>query len=81
MEKIDKANMPALLPVKRGRDTHLRVGLLSLQVGDGLFLPKAEWKRKSSPAFVVSRLKKTHGLRFEYGRKADGSGWLFRRVT
>ena len=72
--------MPQQLPVKRGRDTRLRVGLLTLEVGDGLFLPKEEWKRKSSPAFVVARLKKTHSLWFEYGLKTDGSGWLFRRV-
>jgi hypothetical protein len=80
MKKIPKEEMPQQLPVKRGRDSRLRGALLELEVGDGLFLPTAEWKPKSSPAFVVARLKKTQNLRFEYGLKPDGSGWLFRRV-
>lgn len=80
MEKISKEEMPQQLPVKRGRDTRLRGGLLALEIGEGLFLPKEEWKRKSSPAFVVARLKKTKGVHFEYGLKTDNSGWLFRRV-
>lgn len=72
--------MPEKLPIKRGRDTHLRGALIQLEVGEGLFLPKEEWKRKSSPAFVLARLKKSLGLQFEYGLKTDGSGWMFRRV-
>jgi hypothetical protein len=80
MKKIPKEEMPQQLPVKRGRDTRLRGALVQLEVGEGLFLPKEEWKRKSSPAFVVARLKKTLNLRFEYGQKTDGTGWLFKRV-
>ena len=72
--------MPLQLPVKRGRDSYLRGALLGLNVGEGLFLPKEEWKRKNSPAYVVSYLKRTLGLRFEYGFKSDGTGWLFRRL-
>lgn len=80
MKKIAKEDMPQLLPVKRGRDTRLRGALLSLEVGEGLFLPKEEWKPKRGPASVISRLKKTSEMRFEYGKKIDGTGWLFRRI-
>lgn len=80
MEKIESDRLPALLPVKRGRDTKLRLALLGLQVGEGLFMAKEEWKRKNSPYYVVARIKKTHGFTYEYGMRDDGKGWLFRRV-
>jgi hypothetical protein len=81
MEKLKKEELPDLLPVKRGRDTLLRTQLLQLQVGEGVFMPKEEWKRKNTPFYVIAQLKKTKGLRFEYGMKTDGTGWLFRRVA
>lgn len=81
MKKIGKDEMPDVLPVKRGRDTPLRVALLGLAIGEGVFLPKDEWHRKNSPFYVVARIKKTLGHRYEYGLKPDGSGWLFRRVA
>jgi hypothetical protein len=81
MEKIEKAAMPAVLPVSRGRNTLLRAQLLQLEVGEGLFLPKGEWSGKSKPGYIVARIKKTHGFLFDYGFKIDGSGWLFKRVA
>lgn len=81
MKKLEKDEIPALLPVKRRRETTLRAMLLQLQVGEGVFLPFEKWKTKSSPAFVLTRLKKTKGLQFEYGKKTDDTGWLFRRVA
>ena len=81
MQKIGKEEASGQLPIKRGRDTYLRVALLGLEVGEALFMPKEEWKRKTGPYYVVARIKKTHGHRFEYGMKTDNSGWLFRRVA
>lgn len=80
MRFVKKEDIPEVLPVVRKRVTTLRAMLVQLQVGEGVFLPKEKWKNKSSPAFVVAYLKKTKGLRFEYGSKTDGTGWLFRRV-
>lgn len=80
MEKIAKEAMPALLPVSKGRNTLLRAQLLQLQIGEGLFLPKAEWRAKSKPSYIINKIKKTHGFIYEYGFKIDGTGWLFRRV-
>lgn len=59
----------------------LRVKLLELQIGEGIFLPRDEWRTKNSPAYVISYIKKTHNYRFEYGFKTDGTGWLFKRVA
>lgn len=79
MKKLKKEEIPEILPISKGRNTMLRVQLLQLAVGEGLFLPKAEWKTKNSPAHIVARIKKKHGMQFEYGFKPDGMGWLFRR--
>jgi len=81
MEIIRKENVKGNMPIKRGRDTKLRLGLLELEVGDELFLPKEEWKRKNGPYYVVARIKKTHGFRYRYAMKLDNTGWLFRRVA
>ena len=81
MLKISKNDMPLILPVSRSRSTVLRTQLMQLEVGEGFFLPKSEWLTKSSPTHVIGYLKKTHGMRFEYGFKTDGTGWLFKRVA
>jgi hypothetical protein len=51
MEKIKKEDLPAILPVRRGRDTRLRTVLMQLEIGEGAFLPVTEWKRKKSFLF------------------------------
>ena len=77
---LKKEEMPEILPISKGRSTMLRTQLLKLEIGEGLILPKEEWKTKSSPAHVVARIKKTHGFQFEHGAMTDASGWMFRRV-
>jgi hypothetical protein len=81
MEYIKAEDLPPLLPLKKGRSTNLRIMLLTLKVGDGLFMAKEEWKTKTGPYFIVARIKKTHGFRYTYGMKPDGSGWLFCRIA
>ena len=81
MKKIGKDEIPDMLPVRRGRDTPLRVVVLGLAIGEGVFLPKGGWHSRNSPFYVVAHIKKTLGHRYEYGLKPDGPGWLFRRVA
>ena len=81
MGKISKEDMPQIMPVSRTQNTFLRTELMQLQVGEGYFLPRSEWLTKSKPTHVIGYLKKTHGMRFDYGFKTDGSGWLFKRVA
>lgn len=80
IRKLKKEELPEVLPVSKGRNTLLRVLLLELEVGEGLFLPREDWKAKRTPSYVVAAIKRTHKRAFEYGFKTDGSGWLFRRV-
>ena len=81
MQILKKEEMPKILPIKGGRDSKLRVMLLQLEIGEGLFMSHEEWKRKKPPYQVVSYIKKSHGRLFKYGKKADGSGWIFKRIA
>ncbi len=81
MQKLKKEEIPSILPITSKRSTVLRVTLLQLEVGEGLFLPREDWKAKNSPRYIVLGIKKTHGFRYEFGWKSDGTGWLFRRTA
>lgn len=80
MRKLSAEELPEVLPIDKGRTTMLRAKLLELKVGEGLFLPKEEWKTKNGPYYVVAYIKKTHGFKYDYGIKTDRTGWLFKRV-
>lgn len=75
-----KEETPEILPVSHGRNSLLRVKLLQLKVGEVVELPKADWKTKNSPRYIVAAIKKKYGIVFEWGKKIDGSGWMFKRV-
>jgi len=80
IKKLDKSEVPEILPIRRGKDTLLRTMLLKLEVGETLFLPKQDWKAKTGPYYIVSKIKQKFGYRYEHGPKDDGTGWLFRRI-
>jgi len=80
MHKLSKEEVPAILPIKRRRMTLLRAELEQLQVGEVLFLPRAEWKTKNSPYYIINSIKKKWGMQYDWGLKTDGSGWMFRRI-
>lgn len=81
MQFLKKEDIPVLLPITRKRETTLRAMLLQLEIGEGVFLPTEKWKGKNKPGYVVWHLQKTKKLKFEYGFKTDGTGWLFRRLA
>lgn len=81
MKKLNKDEIPEVLPVTHGRNTHLRTMLLQLSVGEVLEMPITEWKTKHGPYYIVSYIKKSHGFRYEYGKKTDGTSWLFKRLA
>ena len=81
MEKLPKEAFGDMLPISQRRNTLLRAQLLQLAIGEVLFLPKQEWKTKNSPYYIVAYIKKHNARQFEYGKKIDGTGWLFRRLA
>lgn len=80
IKKIAKEELPEILPIRRKRITAIRFNLEQLAVGEGLFVSKEDWKAKSSPSYLVASIRKSFGYQYEWGLKADGSGWLFRRI-
>lgn len=80
MKKLEKTELPEVLPVTKGKNTLLRAMLIQLKVDEGLFLPNSEWKSKKSPYYILAAIKRKYHMEFEYGFKTDGTGWLFRRV-
>jgi len=81
IQKFGKGDTPQRLPVSKGRSTLLRAMLLELEVGESLLLPRADWKTKNGPYYIIAYLKKTTSYRFDYGFKTDGTGWLFKRIA
>ena len=80
MKKIPKEEMPDKLPIREGRSSRLRLGLINLQIGEGLELEPGELKTKKPPYDIIARIKKKYGYRYTYGEKLDGTGWWFKRV-
>ncbi len=58
MGKLKKEDLPEILPVKRTRMTLQRVALERLEIGEGYFLPREEWKTKNTPYYIVSAIRK-----------------------
>jgi hypothetical protein len=67
------------LPIKGGRETILRIMLWKVKVGERLEVEANEWPCKNPPYKIVAGKENNHFI-FKYGMKADGSGWLFKRI-
>jgi hypothetical protein len=67
--------------IKQGRNSLLRKNLLTLKVGQVLFLPNKEWQGAHPPYHIARRIAAQTEAKFDYGRKPDGTGWLFKRVS
>ena len=81
MKIIPKEEAGKIYLGKTGRDSQLRKNLLLLQVGEVLELEGGEWTKSSSPGYVVTYITRKLNRTFEYRKKADGTGWLFRRLS
>lgn len=66
-------------PLRRGSQKSAHVVLAeSLEVGEGMFLPKEEWTRSTNPAASVY----TMGIKLErkYRSQKTAQGWFFKRI-
>lgn len=81
MKIIPKEEFTGPLPGKPGKDSPLRAMLLQLRPGDVLEIEKSEWTKAKPPYHIIAHLKKKLKRTFEYCRKLDGNGWMFRRLT
>lgn len=80
MRKLTKDEYDAMALVGRGRQSEFSRAVSGLAVGEALFLPKEEWKKKYHPGDAVRGVAKRHGRKFQILREASGSGWAVKRL-
>ena len=69
-------------PVKgRGRASIVFTGILNLQPAEILDIPAADWKRRRKVSSVAAYIGKRYGRKFTTVSKADGSGWMVKRIA
>ncbi|MDP6909732.1 MAG: hypothetical protein QF371_09505 [Flavobacteriales bacterium] len=64
----------------RGRQSEFSRAVMQLEVGEILFLPKAEWKKKYHPGNSVYTISKRYHRKFEILRETNGKGWTVKRL-
>ena len=80
MRKLTEEELQAMTLLGRGRRSEFSKTLLSLAVGEALFLAKHEWKKKYHPGDAMRRVGRTHGRKFELLADVNGTGWVVKRV-
>jgi hypothetical protein len=68
-------------PFFKGRGTRVYQMLITLKIGETLFVETKDWKGKRQPYYVANRVAKKTGRTFESGKTMDGGGWKFKRLT
>jgi len=81
MHKLTPEELQAMTLVRRGKQSAFSVAVLSLEVGEALFLPKKEWTRKYSPSDSVRSMARTHGRKFELLSDVQRTGWVVKRLS
>jgi hypothetical protein len=81
MKKLTEEEANAIKVLPPGKRTLLRVTLLSMQVGEVVFIEAHEWTWKNQPlSTYCRRLEKLNKRRFDCRKAVDGTGWVVRRV-
>jgi hypothetical protein len=66
----------------KGHRTRLNQHLSTLQPGDRLIIERdIDWKGKRDPYYIINRLAKKNGWKFESGKTLDGKGWGVKRIS
>lgn len=65
----------------KGKASAFYLAIIRLKKGEGLFIGKAEWNLGKTPGRICRYImKKFPQVKYDYGRKPDGSGWAIKRV-
>ena len=78
-EKINSDDFDKFLFKGRGTISAVFKQAISLSVGEGIKINRAEWKKRYSVSRIINYIRKKYGYQFSGGRLADGSGWAYRR--
>ncbi|MCG3164567.1 MAG: hypothetical protein POELPBGB_00321 [Bacteroidia bacterium] len=80
MKKLTAEEAKNIIPLKPGKYTLLYSQLIQLKPGEALIITTCDWVTNKPPYETIRRVMKNTGLKLEYGRMPDGSGWLVKRV-
>jgi hypothetical protein len=64
----------------RGRQSAFSRAVTQLEVGEVLFLPKEEWKKKYHPSRTIYTIKKRYNRQYKLLTEANGTGWAVERL-
>lgn len=81
MKKYTAEEAKNLKPLPKGRYTLIYSMIVQLQAGEALLITPQDWVTKNTPYETIRRVMKNTGLKLEYGRMPDGSGWLVKRIA
>ncbi|MCF8256641.1 MAG: hypothetical protein K9J06_03760 [Flavobacteriales bacterium] len=80
MRKLTQAEFDALTLIGKGRQSAFSRAVAALAVGEALFLPMEEWKKKYHPGNPVRTIAKKYGRKFDVLREVKGTGWVVKRL-
>ena len=81
MKKISQEEFEAMNLVGHGRQSAFSRAVMQLEVGEVLYLPKEEWKKKYHPSKSVYTIAKRHNRKFEVLSEVNNKGWTVKRIT
>lgn len=81
MKIISEAEFNSMNWRGRGSSSKVQRDVLNLEVGQILFIEKADWgDRKYSPSSIVRRIAIKHNRQFIFLAESYGKGWSVRRI-
>lgn len=80
MRKLSPEELQAMNLIGPGRQSEFSRTLLTLAIGEALFMAKHEWQKKYHPGTTARKVGKTHGRKFEVLSDVNGTGWVVKRV-
>jgi hypothetical protein len=79
MRRISKEEFDKMR-LKIGRNSPLRLHLLSLEPNEGLVITRQEYGAKCGPYPTMKRLEKKTGRRFKLGKRLEDANWALLRM-
>ena len=81
MRKLTEIEAKAIPSKSVGKQSLARQAMLSLDVGEIMFLERREWKqKKNSPMEQIRRMRKAFKMDFTCDTALDGTGWIIKRI-
>ena len=81
MKVIEQEECNKIQVSGRGGRSPLFRQVAALEVGQGVLVEPADWKKSYPPTRISARIAKITGKKFRAGKNLSGPGWLIQRVA